>query len=226
MLGSEKPQSKWRAGFNQRFVDLELEDIFDLETTSDHTIPPEVLVHVTERKGVVYSGPTQQGVLAGNRYGTGKSASGVTHWRDRNANSKALNGDKEIRRNYMERIANQFERFKSFVPQQLDFSDMEDAKTFAERNDQIDLFPELVCAENFQYNESINEFQNALADWVSDILQFQETNEQALIEEFLEMFESCDSDMNEIAKDIITGLTGYLNQSEWNKFAEYVTQVS
>ena len=221
MLGQEKPQYAWRAGFNQRFVDLKFEDIWDGEDNTDHTIPAEALVHVSEKKGVVYSGPTRPAV---NKYGGGKSASGVTHWRDRNANSKSLNANAEQRRNYMERIASQFERFQSFIPQNLDFSDIEDG--MVESDGQIDLFPELVSSENFKYSCSINQFQNALVDWASNILQFEQTNELVLIEELLEMFESCDSDMNEVAKDIINALTGYLNQNEWNKFVEYVSRVS
>lgn len=204
MLGQETPAHVWRAGFNQKFVDLKFEDIWDIDSGELFTVGENAIKNVTEMK------------YAATKIMTSGQP---VHTRNPNNNAKQLNANRNQSRNYMSRIASQYERFKSFVP---DFDNI-DTSLDNQITEQKDLFPDLVCAQNNKYNEAINTFRDALADWASDILQFEQTNEKVLIEAMFEMLEECDTTMPQVAEDTADSLTAYLNQKEWNKFSEYIT---
>ena len=226
MLGKDNPAHVWRAGCNNKYVELKFEDIWDCTNVSKYVISDDVLANITEMK---YTPPVAQ---YGNQY------KGVGHNRDGNKNANALHNNKSMQRNYMERLAAQRaaaesemqglvwdddDMFPQISPNKSQKAAYNVELVPVNTEDELEFCSNLVSAQNYNYAHAVDEFINGeLKDWVSNLYTFESTDENSLIEGFFDMIDRTDVDMVDFFKVTALLMTGYVKQNDWDKIKEYI----
>lgn len=225
-LGQNNPAHVWRAGCNNKYVELKFEDIWDAENLTEYVISDEVLANITEMK---YTPPVV-------KYGEGYK--GINHNRNGNVNAKNLHSNPSAHRNYMQRLASQHAAAEAELQ---GYAEIDDdmfppiGNTHIQRvaynptsipvssDDEIEFCSNLVSAQNYNYAHAVDEFINGeLKDWATNLYTFDNTDENALIEGFFDMVDRTDIDIVDFFKTTALLMTGYVKQNDWDKVKDYI----
>ena len=196
-----KPTSAWRAGCNQKFVTLQMIDIFDSESTEVFAIDPEAIKNVTEfRPAVVISYPP-----LGNRI---QSQATV-----RDAHGRIISPHVKYP---VTGVPISPERYPKG-----DFDYMAYLDYLSDVDESADEWAKPI------YYDAVTDFIKTFKAWVSSVNDGDDSQaiNRQLISDFCDMISECDMMEQDFIEDVINELSLHASSREWIDIVKHASDL-